>query len=247
MGYFAMRAAPIGLVGSAVVTAAFYGFHPSRAERALPAAWNIAGPATALATRLAGVDAALRRVWGPDAESDQVRRAADLAWQAAQACDTAGRVLGAGNQALAHPDPPHLALWQACTTLREHRGDGHVAALIAAGIGPVHAHLLKIAAGETSPSDLRKGRNWPELDWTEAEAELVARGWLTESGELTGKGAAARGDVEQATDNAAERPWHALGEALTKELVDQLTPLARGVVAAGAFPVLNPIGTNSIA
>src|SRR6478735_4547029 len=100
MGYFAMRAAPLGPVGSAVVTAAFYGFHPSRTERALPAAWDIAGPVEALAARLAGVDAALRRVWGPDAESDQVRDAADLAWQAAHACDTAGRVLGAGNQAL---------------------------------------------------------------------------------------------------------------------------------------------------
>ena len=66
MGYFAMRAAPLGPVGSAVVTAAFYGFHPSRAARALPAAWDIAGPGEALAARLAGVDAALRRVWGPE-------------------------------------------------------------------------------------------------------------------------------------------------------------------------------------
>lgn len=246
MGYFAMRAAPLGTVGSAVVTAAFYGFHSSRAERALPAAWDIAGPGEALAARLAGVDAALRRVWGPDEDSSQVRQAADLAWQAAQACETAGRVLGAGNQALARPDLPHLALWQACTTLREHRGDGHNAALIAAGIGPVQAHLLKIAAGETAPADLRRGRNWPESDWAEATDDLVARGWVTRSGGLTGEGTAARDAVERATDRAAERPWRALGEARTNQLVDLLAPLAREVVAAGAFPLLNPIGTPTV-
>ena len=246
MGYFAMRAAPLGPVGSAVVTAAFYGFHPSRAARALPAAWNIAGPAEALAARLAGVDAALRRVWGTDLESDEVRQAADLAWEAAQGCDTAGRVLGAGNQALARPDRPHLALWQACTTLREHRGDGHNAALIAAGIGPVHAHLLKIAAGETTPSSLRQGRNWPDDDWTEAADEMVDRGWVTVSGGLTGKGMATHHDVEQATDNASERPWRALGEARTKRLVDLLTPLAHDVIATGAFPLPNPIGARPV-
>ena len=233
-------------MGSAVVTAACYGFHPSRAERALPAAWNIAGPDKALAARLAGVDATLRRVWGPDAESDQVRRAADLAWQAAQACDTAGRVLGAGNQALDRPDPPHLALWQACTTLREHRGDGHNAALIGAGIGPVQGHLLKIAAGETAPSDLRRGRNWPDSDWAEATDDLVDRGWVTRSGGLTGEGTAARDAVEQATDRAAERPWRVLGEARTNQLVDLLTRLAREVIAADAFPLPNPIGTPTV-
>ena len=38
--------------------------------------------------------------------------------------------------ALAWPDAPQLALWHAVTLLREHRGDGHISALTAAGIDP---------------------------------------------------------------------------------------------------------------
>jgi hypothetical protein len=130
MAYFAFRVAPLGPVGAAVATAACYGFHPSRARRALPDAWGYTPPAGALDARLRGVDAALSRLWGEAVHSQDMAEAADLAWSAAQAADTVGRVLGAGNQALPRPDQPHLALWQATTTLREHRGDGHNAILL---------------------------------------------------------------------------------------------------------------------
>lgn len=135
MGYFALRAAPMGPVGPAVAATSFFGFHPYRVARALPDAWMYTHPDDALQARLSGVDAALRRLWGDvTVESPQVEQAAELAWQAATAADTAGRVLAAANQALPRPAQPHLALWQATTTLREHRGDGHNAVLLARGI-----------------------------------------------------------------------------------------------------------------
>ena len=55
MGYFAGRAAPLGPVGPAVVTALFYNFAPSRVARALPDAWDFAPPEAALAARLHGL------------------------------------------------------------------------------------------------------------------------------------------------------------------------------------------------
>ncbi len=183
MAYFAFRAAPLGPVGPAVVASSFYGFDPSRVHRALPDAWRIAPPQQALAARLAGVDAALRRCWGgATVESAAVAEAADLAWAAAQDADSAGRVLAAANQALPRPDAPHLALWQAATTLREHRGDGHNAVLLTAGVGPVHAHHLKIAAGETDPQTLRRSRNWDDATWEQAAADLHGRGWVDTGG-----------------------------------------------------------------
>jgi hypothetical protein len=33
-------------------------------------------------------------------------------------------------------------LWHAATLLREHRGDGHIAALVIGGIGGTEAHVL---------------------------------------------------------------------------------------------------------
>ena len=121
MGYAAQRAAPLGEVSPAVVTAAFFGFHPDRITRALPDAWGLTTRAAALAARLDGADAALRRLWGDVVlDAPTTAEAAELAWQAAQAADCPGRVLAAANQALPRPREPHLALWQAATTLREH-------------------------------------------------------------------------------------------------------------------------------
>ncbi len=167
MCYFAMRLAPLGPVGTEVATAVCHGFHPDRVRRALPDAWDRATPAEVLAARLGGVDAALRRIWGAGVvESETVHEAADLAWAAAVGADCAGRPLGAANQGLPRPEKPHLALWQATTTLREHRGDGHIAVLVTHQVGPVAAHLLKAAADESDSETVRIGRQWPEQDWT---------------------------------------------------------------------------------
>src|SRR3982751_3946900 len=81
------------------------------------------------------------------------------------AVDVGGRVLAAANAALPPREDPYERLWQATTTLREHRGDGHVAALVSAGIDPVESHLLKIFAGESPEEALKLGRAWDEQDW----------------------------------------------------------------------------------
>ena len=243
MGYVAQRAAPLGPVGPDVVTACFFGFHPSRIRRALPDAWALAAPARALEARLDGVDRTLRRVWGDEVTgSPAVREAADLLWAAAAATDTAGRALAAANRALPRPVEPHLALWQATTTLREHRGDGHVAALVAAGVGPVEAALLKIAAREADGPGLRRGRAWSDDDWADARSRLVGRGWLDDEGDLTTAGRQARDGIEARTDEAARSPWDGLGERATDRVVELLTPLVAAVLEAGVVPETNPIG-----
>lgn len=189
------------------------------------------------------MDRTLRRLWGDESiASDAVREAADLLWAAAQAAEPAGRVLGAANQALPRPEPSHLALWQATATLREHRGDGHVAALIAAGIGPLEAALIKIAAGEADGAGLRRGRGWPDEDWAAAEASLIDSGRLDETGALTAAGHHIHDDIERRTDDAAASPWSALGQARTARVGELLDLLVAPIVATDAVPVRNPIG-----
>jgi len=61
MGYFAARSAPLGIVPREVVAAIFYNFAPERVAKALPAAWEIAGPEAALRARQDSAVAALRR------------------------------------------------------------------------------------------------------------------------------------------------------------------------------------------
>ncbi|MGW3015277.1 SCO6745 family protein [Streptomyces longwoodensis] len=243
MGYFALRAAPLGPVPASVVTGAFYVFHPARVAGALPDAWGYADPAAVVAARARAMDAALTQVYGAErVASADLTEAADLAWRAAGAADTAGRVLGAANQALDRPDLPHVRLWQALTTLREHRGDGHIAVLVAHGVGPVAAMVLKVAAGESDADLLRLGRKWDADAWGAAVEDLRGRGWLDADGHLTTAGAVARARIEAETDAAAARPWRALGTAPTQRLADLLAPLSRTVLDTGLIPSGNPVG-----
>src|ERR687897_117690 len=130
-GYFAGRAAPLGAVGPPPVTATFFSFAPRMVQRALPDVWTRADPATALLARLDGARASLAALVG---ESAEVAEAAELLRDAADGLPPVGRPLAAANAALPWPDDPLGVLWQAATILREHRGDGHVAALLVAGL-----------------------------------------------------------------------------------------------------------------
>ncbi|MEU2714416.1 hypothetical protein [Streptomyces sp. NPDC007205] len=243
MGYFALRAAPLGAVPPAVVTSCFYVFHPARVTRALPDAWSYASPTDVLAARQEALDAVMTGLFGPDTVgSAAFAEAADLAWEAAAAADTAGRVLAAANQALERPDRPTARLWQGLTTLREHRGDSHVAVLVGQGLGPVEAMVLKAAAGESDGALLRETRKWEQSDWEAAGTRLRERGLLTADGSLTAAGAVVRAEVEALTDAAAEGPWSALGSERTARLAELLEPLAHTVESSGLLPPGNPVG-----
>jgi hypothetical protein len=253
MTYFGFRAAPLGAVSAATVTATFYSFAPSMVARAVPDVWRYATPEQLLHARLAAVDVAMRRVlaeWvggngsATGGGGGRLGRAAELAVGAAAAVEPAGRPLAAANAALAVPAVPHLALWQALTTLREHRGDGHVALLVGHGIGPIEALVLAAASGRSTAAQLRENRRWSEEEWTAAEGSLAARGWLAGDGVITAAGAAVRADLERATDELATAPYRVLGADALTELVSALRPVADRIVTSGAVPVPNPVGVT---
>ncbi|WP_207922906.1 hypothetical protein [Micromonospora sp. KC606] len=236
-GYFAGRAAPLGPVDAAPVVAAFFAFAPPMVGRALPAVWQLATPQEALRARLTGAVQALAELLYELPES-HLTEAADLLEAAAGALDTAGRVLGAANAALPRGDYPLARLWQAATTLREARGDGHVAALVAAGVDPVEALAWRVAVGQ--PPQNLLGRGWSEEQWQAARGRLVARGWLDADGRPTDVGRAGLQAVEDATDRAAARPWLVLGPDRAARLGELLDPLARA--CHRVIPADNPIG-----
>ena len=244
MGYFGTRAAPMGAASPEIVVSAFYNFHPSLVRRALPDAWRIASPEEFLTARLTGADGALRRMLG-EVDGADLAEAATLAVEAAAAAQTAGRPLAAANALLDSPDAPHLALWQAATLLRESRGDGHIAALIAADLDPCETLVMFGADRGLDPSYLRAARAWPEPDWQAAADRLVTRGLLTGSGELTEAGRESRRWVEERTDQAATAPWQAIGPAKATRLMDLLTPVARQLAKGNEAMRANPMALNA--
>jgi hypothetical protein len=223
------------------VTATFASFAPAFVARRVPEVWSTTSPEAALDARLAGVDAAVQRALPGWAGSTDALEAATLARRAAEAVDVPGRPLAAANSALPVPSQPHLALWQSLTTLREHRGDGHLATLLQHGLLGLPALVLSAAAGTTSADWLQRARGWSADEWTDAGVALAHRGWLAD-GALTADGRALRAAVEADTDRLAQGPWAALGEAGCDRLAELLVPVRRAVLAAGDWPAHNPIG-----
>jgi hypothetical protein len=242
MGYFAGRAAPMGPVGPEIVCATFYNFSMAHVRRALPDGWMFAPPRAALEARQAGSVAALQRAFADRDLAESVATAATLGRAAAESAPMEGRTLFAANRALPWPEEPTAALWHAATLLREHRGDGHVAALTAAGIHGREANVLQSAAGVVPRHVLAVARHYDDGEWDSISVRLVDRGLLDRDGQLTPQGTAIRADVEDRTDAVALTAYNALDDEQLQQLIDALVPLTRAVIATGDIPDVTPIG-----
>jgi len=234
-GYFASRAAPMGAVSPEVVTATFFNFNPRLVGEAMADAWYVATPQAWIDARLHAADATLRRHLGDSVNEPEMTRAAELARRAADACWSAGRPIAAGLLGLDWPQPPHLALWHSISILREFRGDGHVAILVADGVTPVDALLLHAGTGEVPATVLRATRSWPEEEWNTALLGLQDRGLIDSAGALTDAGAEFRGGIQDRTDLLAMAPWEALGADGCDELRGIVRGYSKQLVAGGAF------------
>ncbi|MEV0153028.1 hypothetical protein AB0H57_04710 [Micromonospora sp. NPDC050686] len=246
-GYFAGRAAPLGPVPAAPVVAAFFSFAPDMVARALPSVWRLATPEEALRARLTGAVQALAEFTYELPEAHLVE-AADLLEEAAGRVATAGRVLGAVNAALPRGEYPLARLWQAATTLREHRGDGHVAALVGTGLDPVEVVAWRCRVDQSRQFH-QPARGWTDEEWDAAEERLVEKGWLAADRTPTEHATATFRAVEEATDRAAIGPWQALGPERTARLRELLEPVSsrcRTIIPAQApigLPALGGTGT----
>ncbi len=242
MGYFAGRAAPLGPVGPEIVLATFYNFSISHIRKAIPDAWTFAGPRAALDARQRGASAALQRAFASDDLAEAAETAAALARAAAESAPMEGRALFAANRALQWPEAPTAALWHACTLLREHRGDGHVAALAAAGIGGREANVLQAAAGLVPRDVFAVARRYDDAEWDSVCARLIDRGLVGPDGTLTAGGKDMKDDLEDRTDRLALTAYDALNDDQLLQLLDALAPLARAVIATGDIPEVTPVG-----
>lgn len=237
-GYFACRGAAMGAVGPGTVTATFYNFNHDLVATHVPQIWTVTTPQAVLDARLRAADATLRRLLGPEAvASPEMTEAAELALRAAEGCSRQARPLYAAHADLPVPDAPHLAYWHAATLLREHRGDGHLSALLDAGLDGLEALVTHTASGRgMSYQGVMATRGWSEEDWRAAQERLRGRGLLDAEGELTEAGVQLRKDLERATDRLDQAPYAHLGAEGVARLTELATGFTTAVMEAGAFP-----------
>ncbi|MFD8232301.1 hypothetical protein ACFV20_10490 [Streptomyces sp. NPDC059696] len=235
---FAVRAAALGPVGAGAVTAAFYNYKHELVARYVPAVWETATPAQVLAARTRAVDTTLRRLLGEEAlASAEMAEAARLALRAAEAGSRAARPLYSAHADLPVPAEPHLAYWHAATLLREHRGDGHLAALMSAGLDGLEAMVTHTATGKgMTPKWVCATRGWSREDWDAATERLRGRGLLDAFGDLTERGVALRREIEEETDRLDRAPYEHLGPEGVARLTELGGTFAQAALAAGAYP-----------
>ncbi|UOZ03068.1 MarR family transcriptional regulator [Amycolatopsis sp. WQ 127309] len=235
-GYFAGRAAPLGRVPAQVVHAAFYNFADGEAARHIPSAWETIPPEASLAARERGSAASLRRILGDElAGSPGLVRAADLMTKAATSAPTAGRVMYAGMRTVAVPGDPVARLWHSATMLREHRGDGHIAALVGAGIGGTESHVLSALDMDIHPAEsFGRIHHLPKERLAEVMAGLRKRGLVDAEGRFTDAGRETKYRIEALTDALAAPPYEALSPAELDELITELEPITARLVATGS-------------
>ncbi|SDZ02242.1 hypothetical protein SAMN05421504_108299 [Amycolatopsis xylanica] len=225
--YFAGRAAPFGPAAPAeVIHAIFYNFAPGEVARHLPKVWDLTTPEAALEARERGCASAIRRILGDLADDPSVARAAELLTRAATSAPVEGRALYAAVRALPVPEEPVARLWHAANLVREHRGDGHNAALLTEGIGGTEAHVLFALSMDMPAHKFGRVHHLPAAQLDAVIDGMRARGLIGADGWLTAEGRATKERVEALTDRLAEAPYNALSPAEIEQLAADLGPIS---------------------
>ena len=229
--YFAGRAAPLGSVPPEVVDALFYNFAPGEVARHIPKVWDTATPAAAIAARRAGCATALRRILGDHVHTAAFQRATELLLAAAISAPIEGRPMYAALRALPIPDDVVDRIFHAASLLREHRGDGHLAALVVNGIGGLEAHVLYALNLEMRPQEFGRIHHLPASQLGAVIDGLRSRGLIDDDGWFSDDGRAVWQRVEDLTDDLAAKPYERLSADELAELEAALAPLATLLIA----------------
>ena len=233
VAYFVSRGAPLGeRAPGEVIAAAFGVFKRDMVVPLVDAGWAVAGRDDILAARQTGAVASLRRMLD---EPEELGWVTDVLRRMIDAGPFEGRHLSSGLLSLGIPDDdPMAAFWRAADIVREHRGDSHLAAWIAADLDACEVGLL------TDPWRGQPLRSWVRSrGWTDDELDaacdrLRSRGALA-GDELTSAGFQLREGIEVATDHQERRMVDAIGEDADR-FFDVLDRWAQAVVDQGGYP-----------
>lgn len=234
VAYFTSRGACLGPnVDGHLVASAFGVFKRPLVVAAVADGWRRADQPTVLAARERGAVASLRRLLGDQPEG--LGWATGVLQRMVAAAPTEGRALFSGLLSLGYPDDPMGAFWRAADLVREHRGDSHIAAWIAADLDSCEIGVLTDPWRGLPLKSWVRTRGWTDDELDAACDRLRSRGLLDHGG-LTDAGRDLREGIDDATDRMETRLVAALGSD-ARRLFELLDPWCDRIVAAGGYPV----------
>jgi hypothetical protein len=231
--YVRGRSAPLGTSNASVIVSCFGTFEPGLLGSILDHRNTAVSDERILEARELGAVAALRAVTG-GVDMTAVDWASTRLYQVMTGLEVTARPLFAALRSLAIPTDAYGKLWRTAELYREHRGDGNLAASIAAGLDAVEMNVMTelwigYALGEYSAT-----RGFTPDRIAAAAERLQRRGWM-EGEALTELGRRARGEIERATDDTQEGIIEGLADDVG-EVTEALGLVGRAVIAAGAAP-----------
>ncbi len=229
-GYVWGRAAALGTPAASVVVATFGVFEPGLLTAVYQQGVFVAAREDVLEARALGAAESLASI----VSATDAAAVADPLLATLATLDGMGRPLFSALRELPMPETAQGRLWRAAELVREHRGDGHLAACVAAGLDAVTANVLTelwlgYGLGEYSGT-----RGFGPERLGAALASLETSGWASD-GTLTDEGRAFRRRLEDATDASQSDLVALLGQSVD-DLVVNATKIADAVLTAKAFP-----------
>jgi len=231
--YLAQRSAPLGGAGPELVAATFYGFSPRAVAEHLPEVWEHATAERVLELTLEAMRELLVRLFA--GRASEVEELGRLLTPIAAAHPLAGRPLAAAWASVPVTGDPYIDLWLATCVIRESRGDGHLALLVAEGIGPLESHLITQGDRPDARPTLEAMRGWTPDEIDTAVAGLRGRGLLDADGMRTEEARALRAGIERRTDALSAAPWVAAGTATVARVGDLALTLLPAVLTSGTL------------
>ncbi len=232
-GYVWGRAASLGEPVASVVVSAFGVFEPTFLGAVYNQGRAAASRADVLAAREEGAGESLAAVLGPDVRSEAAQLA-DSLLDALDPLDGCARPLFSGLRELPTPTDEYARLWRAAELVREHRGDGHLAVCVTAGLDAVEMNVLTELWVGYDLGGYSSSRGFGPDALSRAAASLGARGWLTD-GALNPDGRAARVEIENQTDRSQVSLITSLGSDLDS-LIIRANRISTALLAARTFP-----------
>jgi hypothetical protein len=217
------RSAAMRTDNPAVVWSTFFNPNPAGIYRLIPSTWEKTSFEAALAAQSDAIDAPFKAATASMAPGELAELAA-LCRKVTEAANDnyEGRPLFSGLASLPLPTSDHMMVWHAARLLREHRGDGHISALVVEGLGRVDALVVHAAMLPMFGDGLRRSRRWSMDDWNTSIASLRRRGWLTDDDTLTftPEGKARREWIEDRTNELAALAFDPIGPAGIERLIE---------------------------
>lgn len=228
------RGAALGDVPSALVTATFAVYPGAMIDKLWRDGRLKLDRETLIATRDAATAASLRTVLGDVVSDAEALAAAEALEVAVDVADGAGRALFSALRAGPKLTDPFGRLWRAADLVREHRGDSHVAAWVAAGVGPCEMNILTELWLGYPMGEYSNTRGWRPQHVEASIARLTVAGFVADW-RITDEGRRFRASIEERTDAGERSIVEALGAEL-EPLIGQLGLWSDRCVRAGSYP-----------